>query len=231
MKFSITSCVALFAAFTAAMPTSPPMDTDASLALRDLQGRAVCTRATTDSLLFKYTMSAFQARRRAKNPSQCIWTSDNCSKSPDRLPGVDFRPSCQRHDFGYRNTKKQKRFTSAMKKRIDDNFKKDLYAHCATKKGLKGTYCRRLADVYYKAVRKFGKRDLVFDVEKMEFKRAEPFNETVAEVSDFGDDFENFDGEELDPDNGEEEADLDFDEDEEEVFDEEDEDVEVEDAE
>ncbi|KAH8661033.1 prokaryotic phospholipase A2-domain-containing protein [Ilyonectria robusta] len=161
MKFLITS-VALLAGVASALPTSSA-ETDASLALRHLENRATtCTKAATDNLIFKASIGSFEKSRKAKNPSKCNWSSDNCSKSPDKPDGYNFIPSCQRHDFGYRNTKAQKRFTKAMKKRIDDNFKKDLYKYCSQFHGLsswKGVECRRLADIYYAAVRKLGKRE------------------------------------------------------------------------
>ena len=33
------------------------------------------------------------------------WSTDYCSASPDQPLGFDFRLSCWRHDFGYRNYK------------------------------------------------------------------------------------------------------------------------------
>ena len=67
---------------------------------------------------------------------------------------------CKRHDFGYHNYKKQHRFTEANRKRIDDNFKKDLYNECAKYSGIfdswKGVACRKIANTYYDAVRTFG---------------------------------------------------------------------------
>ena len=54
-----------------------------------------------------------------------------------------------------------------MKKKIDDNFKKDLYHYCAQFSGLsswKGVECRRLADIYVAFVRKYGKHDQIGDV-------------------------------------------------------------------
>ncbi|KAJ6780330.1 hypothetical protein PWT90_05327 [Aphanocladium album] len=161
MKFSLISAtVALLAATGAALPTT---DSPANVARAVLENRATtCSKAATDKLLFKASMTTFQKARKAKNPSKCNWSSDGCSWSPDKPDGYNFLPSCQRHDFGYRNTKKQKRFTKAMKKRVDDNFKKDLYHYCARFSGLsswKGVECRRLADTYVYFVRKHGKRD------------------------------------------------------------------------
>jgi hypothetical protein len=66
--------------------------------------------------------------------------------------------SCYRHDFGYRNFKKQNRF-EANKARIDSNFKKDMYNQCATEKHKNA--CEITADLYYEAVKVFGKKSAV----------------------------------------------------------------------
>jgi hypothetical protein len=39
------------------------------------------------------------------------WSTDACTGVDDRPFGWDFKPSCIRHDFGYRNYKRQGRFT------------------------------------------------------------------------------------------------------------------------
>ena len=114
---------------------------------------------TTDNLLLHTSMDAFQAARAAKSPAYLIWISDGCTDSPDKPLGYNFLPSCQRHDFGYRNYKDQARFTEPSRKIIDDNLKADLYNECSKYRGLsslKGVECRGLADIYYGAVRKFG---------------------------------------------------------------------------
>lgn len=58
--------------------------------------------------------------------------------------------------------KSQKRFTRAMKKRIDDYFKSDVYKYCSrlVLSSWKGIECRWLtdADTCHAAVHKFGKR-------------------------------------------------------------------------
>ena len=115
--------------------------------------------STTDNLLLHTTMDQFQAARAAESPAYLVWTSDGCSESPDKPSGYNFLPSCQRHDFGYRNYKQQDRFTEPNRKVIDDNFKPDLYNLCKGYHGLsswKGVECRGIADLYYAAAREFG---------------------------------------------------------------------------
>nr|KMM69923.1 secretory phospholipase A2 [Coccidioides posadasii RMSCC 3488] len=118
-----------------------------------------CTPSLTDTYVFKDSMKTFLKHRNAKDPSCFDWSSDNCSSSPDKPIGFNFIPSCQRHDFGYRNAKKQNRFDEALRKRIDDQFKSDLYEECSQYDGSeswKGVHCRRIADLYYAAVRRCG---------------------------------------------------------------------------
>ncbi|KAI9164104.1 hypothetical protein HJFPF1_05740 [Paramyrothecium foliicola] len=111
--------------------------------------------AVTDQLLFSLSLPGFTSRRNARNPPGLDWSSDNCSWSPDNPLGYPFEPACHRHDFGYRNYKNQNRFTDANKLRIDNNFRTDLYYQCDVSGS--GSLCRGLANVYYNAVRAFGR--------------------------------------------------------------------------
>jgi hypothetical protein len=76
-----------------------------------------------------------------------------------RPKGYDFPPSCIRHGFGYRNYKKQNRFTETARTSIDAKFKADTYAVCSQYKGwhaAQGVECRRIADACHGAVRACG---------------------------------------------------------------------------
>jgi hypothetical protein len=109
-------------------------------------------RQVTDQYLFSTSLNSFQTIR-AQQPynGQLDWSSDGCSSSPDNPFGFNFVKACYRHDFGYRNYKKQTRFNETTRLTIDNNFKTDLYTICA------GNWaCNRPADVYYAAVRQFG---------------------------------------------------------------------------
>jgi hypothetical protein len=83
------------------------------------------------------------------------WSTDYCSTSPDQPLGFDFRLSCHRHDFGYRNYKAVGQFP-ANKPRIDDAFYRDLKAKCATYNAFVRPACTSLAWTYYRAVVAFG---------------------------------------------------------------------------
>ncbi|ASU82914.1 hypothetical protein CDO52_09045 [Nocardiopsis gilva YIM 90087] len=109
-------------------------------------------RRVTDEYLFGVSLSRFiTIRDSAPYAGQLDWSSDSCSWSPDNPVGYNFDPGCKRHDFGYRNYKKQSRFTEPNRLKIDNNFRDDLYGICD------GDWlCRGVADIYYNAVREFG---------------------------------------------------------------------------
>ena len=141
----------VLAAMTAEVVIATPAFADLSAA--ELQ-------AKTDQYLFSDSMSTFQQERAAQPyANQIDWSSDGCSWAPDKPEGFNFLPSCQRHDFGYRNYKRQGRFTEDNRGQIDINFKDDMYDVCRQYHGLeayKGVLCRRTADTYYAAVRNLG---------------------------------------------------------------------------
>lgn len=113
----------------------------------------------TDGLLFLTPMSGFLAAKRARQPARLHWDDNGCTGVPDKPSGFNFLPSCQRHDFGYSNYKIQKRCSEAERKKIDDNFKKDMDKECSKYAGLqaaRGVQCRAIARGYYEGVRKLG---------------------------------------------------------------------------
>ncbi|MGW6446147.1 phospholipase [Lentzea sp. NPDC055074] len=114
--------------------------------------QAVDIVAVTDDYLYTKTLGQFTTLR-AQQPyaGQLDWSSDGCSYSPDNPFGFKFLPTCHRHDFGYRNYKRQGRWSEANRLRIDNNFKSDMYKQCGS-----NWACKRTADLYYAAVREFG---------------------------------------------------------------------------
>ncbi|MGB3441318.1 MAG: phospholipase [Actinophytocola sp.] len=109
-------------------------------------------RQVTDQYLYTTSLNGFQTvRSQQPYADQLDWGSDGCSNSPDNPFGFDFIKACYRHDFGYRNYKRQSRFNESTRLTVDNNFKEDLYEIC------NGNWaCNRTADVYYTAVRQFG---------------------------------------------------------------------------
>lgn len=109
-------------------------------------------RSVTDRYMYSTSLGSFQTLR-SQQPyrDQLDWSSDGCSNSPDNPFGFNLVRACYRHDFGYRNYKRQGRFTEANRRTIDDRFKSDMYTVC------NGNWaCNRFADAYYAAVRQFG---------------------------------------------------------------------------
>jgi len=86
---------------------------------------------------------------------QFNWSTDYCSSSPDNPLGFDFRLSCWRHDFGYRNYRDMAQF-EANKPRLDSAFYEDLKRKCATYNFFVRPACYSLAWTYYNAVKAFG---------------------------------------------------------------------------
>ncbi|CAG5137917.1 uncharacterized protein ALTATR162_LOCUS247 [Alternaria atra] len=127
--------------------------------------RQTSLEQVTDSYVFDISIAEFIDNRNAKTgPAELDWSSNGCTASPDNPFGFDFINSCYRHDFGYRNFKKQNRF-DANKARIDDKFKTDMFNQCANE-AVKGP-CEATATLYYEAVKTFGKkRDLEMAGEK-----------------------------------------------------------------
>ncbi|KAI4647311.1 uncharacterized protein J4E79_010169 [Alternaria viburni] len=87
------------------------------------------------------------------------WVTDACTGVDDRPFKWDFKPACIRHDFAYRNFKRQGRLGHQARKKIDKNFKEDMYDQCRKEKHKH--LCRIGAKIYYAGVRVMGRRDLV----------------------------------------------------------------------
>nr|OQO29325.1 hypothetical protein B0A51_02901 [Rachicladosporium sp. CCFEE 5018]OQO29875.1 hypothetical protein B0A51_02327 [Rachicladosporium sp. CCFEE 5018] len=87
----------------AALPDAAanPIDPDVAAA-----AASACTTAKFNELMFTDSLKTFQSARAAKNPSECDWSSDECSNSPDNPDGFLSKPSCERDDFGYQNTER-----------------------------------------------------------------------------------------------------------------------------
>jgi hypothetical protein len=84
--------------------------------------------------------------------SRMDYSDDGCS-SPTGSEAFwfHFREACERHDFGYRNSKRLGLFKS-YKDRIDRVFLDDMLAACAEESWWQRRPCRWMAGVYYGAV-------------------------------------------------------------------------------
>lgn len=127
----------------------------------------------TDSLLFDTPMPQFLEAKAKRNPSSLEWGDDGCSvpllngsgldSFADFPGGFNFLDSCQRHDFGYYNYRKQKRCNEDNRRQIDENFKKGLDNECENyswwRHPLKRAECQQWALTYFSAVRNGGTCD------------------------------------------------------------------------
>ncbi|CAH0039072.1 unnamed protein product [Clonostachys rhizophaga] len=151
--------------------------------------------ANTDQLLFGETLSSFSDHREFKVPADLDWTSDGCAFGLGNPLGFPFEPACQRRDFGYRNYRKQKRFTRSAKTKIDTLFQTDLHSQCKSTR--LPIICNALAEVFYAFARAFtgldatiGKRDEeITDTDELiklyEEKLAE-YNKLIEEAKESG---------------------------------------------
>jgi len=87
------------------------------------------------------------------------WSTDYCTNLKDKPGGFDFRLSCARHDFGYRNYKEligKKAFKgSAHERRVDRAFLYDMRQQCMKQPGKTGEQrakCLTVALAYYNRV-------------------------------------------------------------------------------
>lgn len=116
---------------------------------------AVMSQFTQTSVTSYNTWNSARQNQGAWAAYAFDWSTDYCSSSPDQPLGFDFRLSCQRHDWGYRNYKAMSQFPSN-KSRIDDAFYQDLRRKCATYNAIVRPACNSLAWTYYQAVKEFG---------------------------------------------------------------------------
>lgn len=86
------------------------------------------------------------------------WKSDACSAPVIRSTGrsFDFMSACRRHDFGYRNLSRIDRgrhWTAPMRRRVDDQFRRDMRESCSRRTALDKWRCLTWAEMFFRAVR------------------------------------------------------------------------------
>ena len=132
------------------------------------------------TLVFNIPLSQFMesSRRLTPNDRGFDWSSDLCSAPMIGSTGrsYDFRNSCRRHDFAYRNFKKANRdescssstsantcltprsfsgqwWNSAIRHRIDRQFLSDMTNQCSIRSMSERLPCLAWAQVFYRSVR------------------------------------------------------------------------------
>lgn len=157
----LTTSLLVAAVIAAAGVTTPALAESAVVNAAPAKLSPADLQQVTDKYLFDTSLGRFAKLRSSKpHRDQLTWSSDTCSWSPDRPYFNDFRAPCWRHDFGYRNYKRQGRFSEENRKKIDDNFRRDMYRVCSKYTGwesVRGVHCRRVADGYHMVVRHRGR--------------------------------------------------------------------------
>ncbi len=118
-------------------------------------------RAQRIELLDRYQAVSLQEfldeKRSPGRDERMDWSDDGCSAPVVGSTGAsfDFTAACERHDYGYRNSKDLDVFADR-KAAIDARFYEDMRDHCATRSVLLRGSCYRWAATFYAGVRAFG---------------------------------------------------------------------------
>jgi len=114
-------------------------------------------------LEFNTPLAQFIAQADSRNPDlRFDWVSDGCSVPLLGSSGkdYDFTNACRRHDFAYRNLvviDGGKWWNSTLRSRVDTQFKADMHDECGNRSLVSKFKCLAWAEVYYRAVRIFGR--------------------------------------------------------------------------
>lgn len=116
-------------------------------------------------MAFSVPLSAFSAARATGDP-WFDWSTDGCSAPivGDTGRSFNFRESCIRHDFGYRNLKLLERhhghgrnyWNPTNRARVDRQFLSDMQRHCHSRSPVLRPTCLWWAEIFYRAVRVAG---------------------------------------------------------------------------
>lgn len=101
-------------------------------------------------------------------PCRFRWDDDICSISPNRSYTYDFTWPCKRHDFMYRNLQRAEAWYNRdiwrryNKNVADEQFQRDMRAHCAGRSVLIRPDCYLTAKVYYLFASRHGANTLSY---------------------------------------------------------------------
>jgi hypothetical protein len=167
MMFPIILLVQALAVLMAIAGPLPSSTEDAITTLSDVEQRDISEiddqaftkridiRAITDEILFSWTIDQFKQAVLRKTPPELVWDRlDGCTGVFD----FGFTDSCNRHDFGFANYRKQNRLCPGPKRKLDDLLCKDMKNYCDRKyRGLRKTLqrwtCNKAAQTYCAGVR------------------------------------------------------------------------------
>ncbi|MGW5863810.1 phospholipase A2 [Streptomyces sp. NPDC055239] len=143
--------------------TAPTADAAATGAATEAAGAAKMRRLYALTRSTETSVKDWRATRKLAKQGvdrwNFRWDTDWCTRLADKPGGFDFRLSCGRHDFGYRNYKQLIGKTafagSSHERRIDKAFLFDMKRQCAAqphKTTAQRAKCRKTAKAYYDRV-------------------------------------------------------------------------------
>lgn len=96
--------------------------------------------------------------RLARTHLHLDWSTDGCSAPVVGSEGrtFDFRSACARHDFSYRNFSALGLLDEALRARIDEQFRRDLYRSCERQLRTRRVRCVAWAELFVEVVRRVG---------------------------------------------------------------------------
>ncbi|MGD9999149.1 MAG: phospholipase A2 [Ilumatobacteraceae bacterium] len=116
--------------------------------------------------LYSVSITQFTADANSTGDRWFDWSTDWCSAPLVGSTGrsFDFRASCRRHDFGYRNLQLLERrygaagryWNGTSRLQVDRQLLEDMKAHCTARPWYEEATCRLWADTFYAAVRVAG---------------------------------------------------------------------------
>ena len=96
--------------------------------------------------------------RLARTHPHLDWSTDGCSAPVVGSEGrtFDFRSACARPDFSYRNFSALGLLDEALRARIDEQFRRDLYRSCERQLRTRRVRCVAWAELFVEVVRRVG---------------------------------------------------------------------------
>jgi hypothetical protein len=129
----------------AAAPARAGTADKATLLLRWTQPTAASTAAWNAARLDRKRWAAYDFD----------WSTDHCTRAPEKPFGFRFGPACRHHDFGYRNYRAAGTLDQH-RKRVDEVFRADLRRECDSHRLAAQPACNALAFTYFESVRLLG---------------------------------------------------------------------------